>query len=184
MARGEGREQDVSVERGRRWVAGAAICMLAAGCSSSGGNGATSPSTSRVVTSSSDVGAAAVQQYLDSVNALCDALLPEVVAVTNGGGFDIPLKDFFEQLPEHSKLRTDFDRDLARIPVPPEAEDKAAALAAYIRFANQLDARRLAAAKRGQAAYAKEIAAEADAGNDPTIAARTAAGFNESCNAR
>ncbi len=126
----------------------------------------------------------AAQQYLDHVNALCDALLPKVIAVTNGGSLDIPLKDFFAQLPAHTRLREDFDRQLAKIPVPSAAHAKAAALAAYIDFANQLDARRLSAAKRGAAAYAKEIASEADAGNDPTIAARDAAGFDESCNAR
>jgi hypothetical protein len=126
----------------------------------------------------------AVQQYLDDVNALCDALLPKVIAVTNGGSFDIPLKDFFAQLPAHTKLRDDFDKQLAKIPVPPAAQAQAAALAGYIAFANRLDARRLAAARGGAAAYAKEIASESDAANDPAIAARTAAGFHESCDAR
>ena len=42
--------------------------------------------------------------------ALCDALLPKVVAVTKGGSLDIPLKDFFAQLPAHAKLRSYFDR--------------------------------------------------------------------------
>lgn len=125
-----------------------------------------------------------VQAYLDAVNALCDALLPKVVAVTGGGGFDIPRKEFFAQLAEHQRLRDDFDRDVAAIPVPPGATDEAAALAAYVAFANQLDARRLAAAQQGEAAYAKEIAAEADAASDPTITARTAAGFHDSCSAR
>lgn len=159
-----------------------AVCVLLAGCSSSGGPAKSSPAPTPSTSSSS--GASDAQQYLDAVNALCDALLPKVIAVTNGGSLDIPLKEFFAQLPAHSRLRADFDRDLAAIPVPAAAQDKAAAFAAYIRFANQLDARRLAAAKKGEAAYQKEIAAEADAGNDPTIAARTAAGFSESCNAR
>jgi hypothetical protein len=56
---------------------------------------------------------------------------------------------------------------------------------AYIRFANDLDARRLRAARQGQASYDREIQAEMkSAVNDPRIAARTAAGFNDSCNAR
>lgn len=127
----------------------------------------------------------AVRAYLDAVNKLCDALLPKVIAVTNGGKLDIPLEQFLEQLPAHAKLRSDFDRDLARVPVPPQAADKAAALNAYLVFANELDARRLAAARRGPAAYAKEIQAEvASAASDPTITARTAAGFHDSCNAR
>jgi hypothetical protein len=157
----------------------AVVCTLASGCSSSGKpDSTTAPPTV-------NAGAVAVQNYLDAVNKLCDELLPKVVAVTDGGSFDIPLKDFFAQLPAHVKLRSDFDRDLALVPVPPEAADKASALDAYIRFANGLDAKRLAAAKAGQASYDKEISAEKKtAASDPTIAARTAAGFHDSCNAR
>lgn len=122
---------------------------------------------------------------MDAVNQLCDALLPKVVAVTNGGSLDIPLKDFFEQLPAHSKLRSDFDRDLAGIPVPPAAQGKADVLKAYVDFANELDAKRLAAAKKGQDAYAAEIKAELEtAAGDPSITARNAAGFHDSCSAR
>jgi hypothetical protein len=127
----------------------------------------------------------AAQAYLDAVNKLCDALLPKVMAVTNGGSLDIPLQQFLAQLPAHTKLLSDFDRDLARVSVPPQAADKAAALNSYIHFANELDATRLAAAKRGQAAYAKEIHTEqASAASDPTIIARNAAGFHDSCDAR
>jgi len=130
-------------------------------------------------------GADVVRQYVDAVNALCDELLPKVVAVTNGGSFDIPRRQFFAQLPEHQRLRDEFDRNLALIPVPPEARTEAASLDAYIRFADQLDARRLAAARAGPAAYEREIQRELrTAADDPSIAARTAAGFNESCNAR
>jgi hypothetical protein len=172
--------EDVSVQaRREQLLAVAVVCMSAVACSS----GSTPPAGSSS-TPTSTPSVASAKGYLDAVNALCDALLPKVVAVTNGGSFDIPLKDFFAQLPAHTKLRVDFDRQLAKIPVPPAAKDKAAVLDAYIRFANELDARRLAAAKQGAAAYTKEIAAEADAGNDPTIAARDAAGFHESCNAR
>ena len=103
---------------------------------------------------------AAVQAYLDAVDTLCDALLSKVMAVTNGGNLDIPLQQFLAQLPAHAKLLSDFDRDLARLSVSPQATDKAAALNAYIHFANELDAKRLAAAKRGPDAYAKEIRTE------------------------
>jgi hypothetical protein len=161
---------------GIRWrvVASGVVCVsaLASGCSSSG-TPERAPQTS------------AVQGYLDAVNKLCDELLPKVIAVTNGGSFDIPLKEFFAQLPEHARLRADFDRQLARVPVPPAAEDKARILSAYIRFANELDANRLRAANRGQASYDREIRAEKKyAATDPSITARNAAGFNESCNAR
>ncbi|WP_157692850.1 hypothetical protein [Pedococcus dokdonensis] len=119
------------------------------------------------------------------MNRLCDALLPKVIEVTHGGSLDIPLDDFFEQLPAHAKLRADFDRDLAQLPVPAAARAKADILKAYVDFANELDAKRLAAAQQGQAAYAKEIQAElATAAKHPSIAARNAAGFHESCSAR
>jgi len=161
----------------------AGTCAIVCGCSSSTTTAHTSAAPSP--STSVDAGAQLAQKYLDAVNALCDALLPKVVAVTNGGRLDIPLKDFFAQLPAHAKLRSDFDQALARVPVPPQAQDKASALAAYIRFANQLDAKRLAAARAGAAAYAKEISAElTSAADDPSIAARNAAGFHESCDAR
>lgn len=119
------------------------------------------------------------------MNQLCDALLPKILKVTHGGSLDIPLKQFFKQLPAHQRLRDDFDRDLAKIPVPPAAKQAAAALAEYIKFANELDARRLSAARKGPAAYQREIQAEMrSASGDPSIAARNAAGFSDSCNAR
>lgn len=158
----------------------AAVGTLAVGCSSSSPGSAGSTSVP-----SPNASAAAVQQYVDSVNRLCDALLPKVVKVTDGGSLDIPLKQFFEQLPAHQRLRDGFDRDLAKIPVPPAAKDAASALADYIAYANELDAKRLRAARQGQPAYRREIEAELNsAADDPSIAARDAAGFHESCNAR
>ena len=155
---------------------------LAVGCSSSSPEPGSAGPTSAP---SADPSAAAVQQYLDEVNHLCEVLLPKVLKVTDGGRLDIPLKQFFKQLPAHQRLRDDFDRDLAKITVPPAAKDAAAALADYIKYANQLDAKRLTAARQGPAAYQREIHAELNsAADDPSIAARDAAGFSESCNAR
>jgi hypothetical protein len=126
----------------------------------------------------------AVPQYLTAVNALCDELAQKITAL-NGGTFDIPRKDFLAQLPRHNKLRDDFDRQLAAIAVPPAAAAKARALAAYVAFANKLDAARLRAARRGAAAYRREIDAEKkSAAIDPSIAGLTAAGFSQSCTAR
>jgi hypothetical protein len=159
----------------------ATTCLLMCGCSSSAKPAARTPSSTGSVADS--VGA--VQAYLDAVNRLCDALLPEVMALPNGGNLDVPVAQYLAQLPAHTKLLSDFDQDLAKVPVPPQATDKAAAFNAYVTFANQLDAKRQAAARQGQAAYAKEIQSEqASAANDPSIAARTAAGFHDSCDAR
>ena len=69
--------------------------------------------------------------------------------------------------------------------MPPAAAAKARALATYIAFANKLDAARLLAARRGAAAYRREIDAEKKtAASDPSIAGLTAAGFSQSCTAR
>jgi hypothetical protein len=155
--------------------------VVAASCSSH----PPAADTSTSPPASAEASTVAVQHYLDAVNRLCDELLPKVIAVTGGGSLDIPLHKFFKQLPEHSRLRAEFDRNLARIPVPAAARAQARALRAYIGFANRLDARRLAAARQGLAAYAREIRAEqSSAASDPTIAARDAAGFHDSCNAR
>lgn len=160
-------------------VALAVTCALACGCSS------TAKPVARTSTGPGSGGVSPTQVYLDAVNKLCDALLPKVVALPSGGNLDIPVTQYLAQLPAHAKLLADFDQALARIPVPPEAADKAAAFDAYLRFANQLDAHRQAAAKQGQVAYAKEIQSEqATAANDPSIAARNAAGFHDSCDAR
>jgi hypothetical protein len=154
-------------------------CVLVAGCSSAGRSAAPGPAP---VSSSSS--ADAVQQYLSGVNALCDGLEQKVNAL-NGGRFDIPLKDFRAQLPRHTKLLGDFDRQLAAITVPGAAAAKARALAAYISFADKLDAGRLKAARHGAAAYRREIDAEKKtAASDPSIAGLGAAGFSQSCQAR
>ena len=152
-------------------------CVLAAACSSAAHAPATGPGPASAGAST------AVRQYLDAVNSLCDGLEQKINAL-NGGQFDIPLTDYLAQLPQHTKLLGDFDRQLAAITVPPAAAAKARALAAYIAFASKLDAARLRAARQGAAAYQREIDAERSAASDPSIAARDAAGFSESCNAR
>jgi hypothetical protein len=157
----------------------ASSCVLVAACSST-----QHPAVLGPVPVSSPTSRDAVQQYLNAVNALCDGLEQKIIAL-NGGQFDIPLKDFLAQLPRHTKLRDDFDRQLAAIVVPKAAAAKAQVLADYIAFANKLDAARLRAARQGAAAYQREIEAEEkSAASDPSIAALDAAGFSESCTAR
>jgi hypothetical protein len=157
----------------------ASSCVLVAACSSTEHPAAPGP-----VPVSSPGSSDGVQQYLNAVNALCDGLEQKINAL-NGGQFDIPLKDFLAQLPRHTKLREDFDRQLAAIVVPPAAAAKVRALAAYITFANKLDAARLRAARRSAAAYRREIAAEQkSAASDPSIAGLETAGFSQSCTAR
>jgi len=154
-------------------------CVLLAACSSSRPAAAPGP-----VPVSSSTSSGAVQQYLTAVNALCDGLEQKIIAL-NGGQFDIPLKDFLAQLPRHTRLRDDFDRQLAAVVVPKSAAVKARVLAAYIAFASKLDAARLRAARQGAVAYRREIDAEKkSAASDPSIAAMEAAGFSESCTAR
>ena len=151
-----------------------------AACSSSG------PSPAR--SAPSGVASTAVEDparvYLDAVNAVCDALLPKIVAVTHGGSIDVPASEYLATWPAHKRLLDGFDAELSTISVSAATEAKAAALDAYVRFADRLDAARLAAAQKGQAAYAKEVRSEAGVEKDPTIAALAAAGFNDSCTSR
>jgi hypothetical protein len=159
----------------------ASSCVLVAACSSTKHPAVPGPAP---VSSSSSSSSDAGQQYLTAVNALCDGLEQKINAL-NGGQFDIPLKDFLAQLPQHTKLADDFDHQLAAITVPPAAAAKAQALATYITFASKLDAARLRAARQGAAAYQREIDAEKkSAAGDPSIPAMEAAGFSESCQAR
>jgi hypothetical protein len=104
--------------------------------------------------------------------------------VTHGGSIDVPVREYLATWPAHQRLLDGFDAQLASIPVPAAAQSKAAVLTAYVHFADQLDAARLTAAKKGQAAYAKEVTSEAGVENDPAIAKLGAAGFNDSCTAR
>jgi hypothetical protein len=175
-------------------------CVLAAGCSSpsspsspssrsspgSAASSVTSVSPGTSSASAAATGTDGAEQYVEAVNALCDALLPKVLAAIHGGHPDVyPVAVFFAELPAHSKLEADFDKQLARIPVPATAGNQSAALRAYIAFADNIDTSRLAAARLGQAAFDKEIRAEnAEFPTDPVAADRRAAGFSESCNAR
>ncbi len=159
-----------------------AASLIIGACSSSPSAPSPSPSPSTSATTSS--GTSPVQTYLDAVNRLCAALLPKVLAVTHGGSLDVPVKKYFAQQPAHAKLLASFDRQLAQVSVPAAAKGEAAVFAAYVRFANHLDAKRYAAAKRGQAAYAEEVKSEASIESAPAIRALLAAGFDQSCEAR
>ena len=148
-------------------------CALTCACSSTAKpKPSATPSTTVVAT------------YLDAVNALCDALLPKVIAVSHGGNLDIPVQDYLAQQPGHAKLLSDFDQQLARVSVPPDAAAAKKVLDAYIAFANRLDSARLTAANKGAVAYADEIRSEAGAASDPAVVALTGAGFHDSCQAR
>src|SRR5262249_12615596 len=150
-------------------------CVLVTACSSASHPAA--PATRQPA-------ADAALQYVNAVNALCDGLAQKITAL-NGGQFDIPLKAYLAQLPQHTKLINDFDRHLAAIKVPKDAATEAQALTAYIAFADKLDAARLRTAQQGAATYRREIDAEKKtAVNDPSIAALSAAGFSQSCTAR
>jgi hypothetical protein len=167
-------------ERTARRLVGAIVLSAAlAGCSSG-----SSPASTARSGAASTAAADPSQVYLDAVNALCEALLPKIVTVTHGGSIDVPAREYRATWQAHKRLLDGFDAHVATIPVPAAAQGKAAALTAYVRFADRLDAARLAAAQKGQAAYAKEVRSESGVENDPTIAALAAAGFNDSCTAR
>jgi hypothetical protein len=170
----------VSETTARRLLGAGVLCAALAGCSSSGSSRiGTAPSGA-----ASTASAESAQVYLRAVNALCDALLPKIITVTHGGSIDVPAREYLATWPAHNRLLVGFDAHVAAIPVPATAQGKAAALTAYVQFADRLDAARLTAAHKGQAAFAREVRSESGVENDPSIASLSAAGFNDSCTAR
>jgi hypothetical protein len=157
-------------------VVGAAA-LLIGGCSSS-----ESPTSSATPTKTA--AASAKQEFVDAVNGLCDKLEPEVIRATHGGSIDIPATQYLKDWPAHQKVLARFDKSLAAVSQPATATSAADALHSYVKFADQLDAARLKAAKQGEQAWRREVAAEKDIANDPAIAGLTAAGFADSCQAR
>jgi hypothetical protein len=172
-----------------------ATSLLVAGCASSGGSAtrsgaenspSTTPSAVASSASSSTGAGATTAGYVAAVNALCQDLLPKILPVTNDGdpsGFTVA--QFKAHVAAHAALEHDFDRKFAAIPVPPDARQASAAMRAYIAYANRIDSRRLAAANRGQHAFAAEVHAEgAEYLSSSVKKARDAAGFDAACDAR
>jgi hypothetical protein len=157
--------------------------LLVDGCSASRGS-SDSTEPAHTPTPSRADNESAKQHYLDRVNALCDRLLPRVVRVTHGGSLDVPAQQYLRDWPAHHRVLAAFDISLAAVPVPAAAASASGAMKDYVHFADTLDATRLAAARKGERAWRREVAAEADVESDPAIAARNAAGFAGSCNAR
>jgi hypothetical protein len=170
----------VSERTARRLVGAVVLCATVAACSSSGPSRASTGPSGAASTALADP----AQEYLDAVNTVCDALQTKIVAALHGGSIDVPASEYLATWPAHKHLLDEFDARVATIPVPAAAEGKAAALTAYVRFADRLDATRFAAARKGQAAYAEEVRSESGVQNDPAIAALGDAGFHDSCTAR
>lgn len=165
-----------------RWCAPVlAVALLGAGCSKSA-SPAASPTPTSTPTAVS--GATTKQHYLDTVNGLCDKLLADVIKATQGGSVHIPVAQYLQDWPAHHALLVAFDKAVAAVPVPASATSAAAAMRAYTRYADRLDAARLTAAHAGESAWTREVAGETSAATDPSIAALTTAGFGSSCEAR
>ena len=171
----------------RFFVAGGTVAALV-GCSSGSGSGSDSGSQAEPPAPTTSAAAPAVdpgtQIYLDAVNALCDALLPKVVEATDGGSTDVPAAKWVATWPAHKALLDGFDKDLAKVIVPPAAEDSAQVMAKYVAWATGVDERRIAAAKKGEKAWQAELDAEVGIESTPQLKALGPAGFADSCQAR
>jgi hypothetical protein len=168
----------------RFFVAGGTAAALVA-CSSgeAGDSEAETSSRPRRTAAASPTGDGE-RGYLDAVNALCDALLPKVVAATHGGSTDVPAEEWVRTWPAHQALLDGFDADLAKVPVPPAAAGAAQVMAEYVVWATGIDQARIAAARQGEEAWRAELAAEADITRAPQLLALEPAGFSETCQAR
>ena len=157
--------------------------LAVAGCSATTAS-SDSTEAARTATPSHPDTASAKQRYLNRVNALCDTLLPKVIRVTHGGSIDVPARQYLRDWPAHRRVLDEFDASLADVPVPDAAAPAARAMRQYVEFADTLDSTRLKAAQQGERAWRREVAAEVDVESDPSITARNAAGFADSCDAR
>ncbi len=161
----------------------AVVAVAVTGCSSSAPSAPATPT--RPGPSATPAGPTAAS-YVAAVNALCDQLLPKILKVTDGGdpaGFTVA--QFKAHVAAHAALERDFDSKFAALAVPPGARSANAAMRAYIAYANRLDARRLAAANRGQTAFVAEVNAEvAEYEASAVKQERDAAGFDAACDAR
>jgi hypothetical protein len=173
----------ISVPLTVRFLVATGTAAALVGCSS-GSDSADRPEPQPSSAAPAPTEAAAKQTYLDAVNALCDDLLPKVVAATHGGSIDVPATEWVETWPAHKALLDGFDADLAKIEVPPDAADAAQVMGAYVTWATGVDERRIAAAEKGEAAWRAEVAAEADITDEPALRALGPAGFADSCQAR
>jgi hypothetical protein len=175
----------ISVPLTARFFVAAGTAAALVGCSSGSDSGSQpEPETSPTTSAAAPVVDAGKQIYLDAVNALCDALLPKVIEATDGGSTDVPAAKWVATWPAHKALLDGFDKDLAKITVPPAAEDSAAVITTYVAWANGVDERRIAAAKKGEKAWQAELAAEVDIERTPQLKALGPAGFSDSCQAR
>jgi hypothetical protein len=168
----------------RALVATGAVVLLVGGCSDTSAPAASGKPSSSPPASAGAGSESAKQRYLDTVNGLCDQLLPKVIRVTHGGTIDVPARQYLHDWPAHRKVLAAFDTSLAAVAVPPSAVPAARAMRTYVRFADRLDAARLRAARQGQQAWHREAVAERNVESSPAIIARTAAGFAPSCDAR
>jgi hypothetical protein len=163
---------------------GTAALLVSCSSGDDSSSGAGEPEQTTPSAQSSPTQDIARQDYLDAVNALCDALLPKVIDATHGGSTDVPAKEWVATWPAHKALLDGFDADLAGIAVPPAAAEAAQVIAAYVDWATGIDEARIAAAQQGEEAWQAELTAESDIENAPALLALGPAGFSDSCQAR
>jgi hypothetical protein len=183
------RENDadmISVPLTVRFFVATGTAAVLVGCSSGGGStdSTDEPTAAPASAAPSPSEDAATHTYLDAVNALCDELLPRVVAATHGGSIDVPAREWVQTWPAHKALLDAFDVDLAAVQVPPTAAQPAQVIEDYVSWATDIDDRRIAAARQGEASWRAEVTAEADITDAPELLALGPAGFADSCQAR
>jgi hypothetical protein len=154
----------------------ASSCVLVAAGSSTQHSAVYGPVP--VASSSSSEG---VQQYLNAVHALCDGLEQKITAL-NGGQFDISLKDFLAQLPPAHQAARRLRSPARRGRRTPGCSRQSTGTCRLHRIRQQT--RRGATAGPLGRVLPRISAEQKSAASDPSTAARDAAGFSESCNAR
>ena len=158
----------------------AATVALASGCGESSDEASPRASAEPSAASTPDA-----KQYVDAINAICDAHLPLVLEATGGGHRGhFPIATYKAETPKLKALNADFDAKVAAVEVPEGARDAAATLNDYRKESDAAEARLAAAAATGDQA---KFDAAFDANTAPfeTVGARMrAAGFSRDCNSR
>ena len=97
-----------------------------------------------------EVSAPAESAYVAAVNARCAELEEAVLPITGGGA--PTLEEFRADQPKLARLITDFDKDIATIPVPESERATARAFAAFRKLSDDTYDDLVAAAETGDAA--------------------------------
>jgi hypothetical protein len=163
------------------------VAVAAVGCTSNRA-AATHTSTHTPAKSSvapADVGAA----YVETINKLCSKTKSDVVEIVPSGySAATSVAVLLKQAPGLRKIYRAFDRQLAKVAVPPAGKTAAAAMRGYVATSDATKRKAIAAATKSQGSYRAEYNRQliywGSGAGAAVLAKRDAAGISQDCNYR